>query len=89
MQRAHAPLTPLLSYPLTLLLSYSLTSSPLHSSLFTLHASRFLPPSPLRLERLDGFGHLRHHLEKIADDAVCGHFEDRRFRVFVDCDDDL
>jgi len=37
----------------------------------------------------DGSGQLRHHLEQIADEAVIGHLEDRRIRVFVDGDDDL
>src|ERR671936_1256625 len=31
----------------------------------------------------------RHHLEEVADDAVVGDLEDRRFRILVDGHDDL
>src|SRR4029450_1262329 len=34
------------------------------------------------------FDHARHDLEQVADDAVVGHLEDRRFLVLVDRDDD-
>src|SRR5882762_4279351 len=43
----------------------------------------------LRMQPLDLGGELRDHIEKITDDAVIRHFEDRRVFVLVDRDDHL
>src|SRR5438552_16363135 len=40
--------------------------------------------SSMGVERAHRFGQRGHHLERVADDAVVGHLEDRRVRVLVD-----
>src|ERR1041384_2450525 len=44
---------------------------------------------PLRMQLLDLCGELRDHVEKITDDAVVRHLEDRRVFVLVDRPDHL
>lgn len=60
------------------------------------HSSRIVPArmplsccATLRLQRLlELFGQKRHDFEQVADDAIVGNLEDRRFRILVNRDDD-